>query len=244
MFHFVPFTVVGDPSYEKSLEIVKAYVKGGATMLELGFPFSDPVADGPTVQLADQRALEAGMNTDRAFEFIEEVRTFTELPVNLLLYYNLVFKYGVERFFERAAEVGVTSVLIADLPVDCARGKDAIDVAQENGIKMVYMVSELTLPERLEAIFEAKPYFIYLVSTPGVTGARKDLSASLGGVIARLKEATDIPVLVGFGVSERAHVEQIQSAGADGAIVGSRLVKLIEEGREGEIGDVVGELLS
>jgi tryptophan synthase alpha chain len=243
MFHFVPFTVVGDPLYEKSLEIVKAYVEGGATMLELGFPFSDPVADGPTIQLADQRALKAGMNTDRAFEFIEEVREFTDLPVNLLLYYNLVFKYGVERFFECAAKAGVTSVLIADLPVDCTRGQEALTLAQKHGVKMVYMASELTPTERLEAIFEAQPYFIYLVSTPGVTGARKDLSAQLEGVITNLKNQTDIPVLVGFGVSDRAHVDQIRDAGANGVIVGSALVKLIEEGKAGEIGELMGTLV-
>lgn len=230
-FHFVPFAVVGDPNYEQSLDVVRAYVDGGATMLELGFPFSDPVADGPVIQAADGRALAAGMTTRRAFEFLEEVRSFTALPINLLLYYNLVFKYGVEAFFERAAEVGVTSVLIADLPVDCARGQEALVAAKAHGVRMVYMVSELTPSERLRLIFEADPFFFYVVSRPGVTGVRSSLDQSVGGVVARLKKITDVPVLVGFGISEKSHVEAVRAAGADGVIVGSALVQAREEGR-------------
>jgi len=243
IFHFVPFLVVGDPSYEGSLQVVKAYIEGGATMLELGFPFSDPVADGPVIQAADARALEAGMNTDRAFEFIEEVRGFTEMPINLLLYFNLVFVYGMERFFARAKAVGVTSVLIADLPVDSLRGLEALDLAKKYGIQMVFMVSEFTSPDRLKAIIKAEPYFLYLVSQPGVTGVRRDLGDSVGEVVVRLKTETEIPVLVGFGVSERAHVDAVKEMGADGVIVGSALVRLIGEGDVDKIGELIAEIM-
>ena len=229
-FHFVPFAVVGDPSYDESLEVVKAYVDSGVTMLELGFPFSDPVADGPVIQAADVRALNAGMNTDRAFEFIEEVRGFTDLPIHLLLYFNLVFAYGMERFFERANIAGVTSVLIADLPVDSPHGKEVLELAGRYGIRMVFMVSELTSRDRLKSILNADPYFLYLVSQPGVTGMRQNLGDSVGKVVSRLKKETTIPVLVGFGISERAHVEMVRDSGADGVIVGSALVEAREEG--------------
>ncbi len=229
-FHFVPFAVVGDPSYEDSIAVVRAYVDSGATMLELGFPFSDPVADGPVIQAADRRALAYGMTTERAFDFLAEVREFTALPINLLLYYNLVFKYGVDAFFARAKKVGVTSVLIADLPVDCARGQETLALAKAHGVRMVYMVSELTPPERLSFILEADPYFLYVVSRPGVTGVRSDLNGSFApdgavvGLIARLKKTTAVPILIGFGISERTHADAVRVLGADGVIVGSALV--------------------
>jgi tryptophan synthase alpha chain len=235
MFHFVPFTVIGDPDYDQSLEVVKAYIENGATMLELGLPFSDPVADGPTVQLADQRALKAGMNTDDAFKFIKEVRSLTDMPINLLLYFNLVFKYGMEKFYEQAAEAGVTSLLIADLPLDTPHGQEALELSKKHGVKSVFIVSELTPDDRLQHIIESDPFFLYFVSTPGVTGERKDLSELLADTIAHIKSKTDIPVLVGFGVSDREHVQKISTAGADGVIVGSALVKLIEEKTLGEI---------
>jgi tryptophan synthase alpha chain len=243
MFNFIPFTVIGDPNYEASLEIVRAYVENGATMLELGVPFTDPVADGPVVQLADHRALAAGMQTDRALEFVRDVRKFTNIPIGLLVYYNSVFKLGAQNFYSKAAEVGVTSVLIADLPLEVPRCAEALALAKQYELDQIFIVSELTSPERLSRILEVATGFLYFVSTPGVTGVRTQLSTELPSAIARIKAQTDLPVLVGFGVSEREHVELIQKAGADGAIVGSRLVRLIEEDRVDEIPTVMAELL-
>ncbi len=243
MFKFVPFTVLGDPTPTKSLKVIKDYVKGGATMLELGLPFSDPVADGPVVQKADQRALKVGMNTDKAFELIEKVRKFTDVPIGLMLYANLAYVYGLERFYKKAAEVGVTSVLIPDLPPESVHCKKALKLAKRYGLQQVFIVSELTSAKRLKMIAKVSRGFIYLVSTPGVTGVRKDLSPKMKNAIQRVKKSTKLPVLVGFGVSERKHVQAIQKAGADGAIVGSRLVTLIEEGKLNDVQKLVARLV-
>ena len=148
----------------------------------------------------------------------------------------------MEDFFARAKKAGVTTILIADLPPNSPHGQKALELAKQYDLQAVFMVSELTSDERLQSIIEATTGFLYLVSTPGVTGARKDLADSLDQTIQRIKSQTDLPVLVGFGISERAHVEAVRAAGADGAIVGSRLVKEIEAGKLTQIQNVLGEL--
>lgn len=243
MFEFVPFTVIGDPTTAQSLKVVKQYVKGGATMLELGIPFSDPVADGPVVQRADIRALEKGMNTDKAFAFIKDVRAFTDIPIGLMLYFNSAYKYGLDDFYEKAAKSGVTSILIPDLPVESLYCKKALKLAKKHRIKQVFLVSELTPLKRLKKIIRAATGFIYLVSTPGVTGARTTLSPRMSDAILRIKKITKLPVLVGFGVSEAKHVQAIQKAGADGAIVGSKLVEMIAEKKIPKISVAIQELM-
>jgi len=221
----MPFVVIGDPDYETSLEVVKTIIKSGADILELGLPFSDPTADGPTIQLADQRALQAGLNTDRCFQFLQEIRSFSEIPVGLLVYGNLVYQRGIEQFYQDAAAAGVNSVLVADLPIEEA--EPFIAAARTHDIAPVFIISPLTTGERQQRILQQCQGFVYLVSRLGVTGARKELYHKTEQLIRRIKPATALPLAVGFGISTPEQVRKITRAGADAAIVGSAIVKLI-----------------
>jgi len=223
----IPFFVIGDPNHDTSLQAVKAAIDAGADVLELGIPFSDPIADGPTIQKADIRAMQAGMDVRKALEFIREVKSHKDIPIGLLMYYNLIQQYGVERFFRDFHEAGVNSVLVADLSIDDA--DEVLTPAQTTGLDTVFMVTPNTRPDRMKQIASKTTGFIYAVSLLGVTGSRRTLSTSVDGLIQRLKDLTDVPVCVGFGVSEPEHARAIAAAGADGVIVGSRLVAMIED---------------
>ncbi|HBN07457.1 MAG TPA: tryptophan synthase subunit alpha [Cyanobacteria bacterium UBA8530] len=224
---FMPFLVIGDPDLETSLALSEGLIRGGADLLEFGIPFSDPPADGPVIQAADQRALLAGMDTDKAFEFLKKVRAKTEAPIALLLYYNLVFRYGVEEFYRRAAEVGVDAILIADLPVEEARS--ALEAAKKCGIAPIFIVSELTSQDRLDKILEEARGYLYLVARLGVTGQQKEVSGNLFEVIERLKKKSELRIFAGFGLSQPEQVREVLRLGADGAICGSAIVGRIEE---------------
>jgi len=223
----IPFFVIGDPDYDTSLEIVKAAIDAGADVLELGIPFSDPIADGPTIQKADIRALAAGMTTERALRFVRAVSDYKAVPIGLLVYYNLVYRYGVERFFTDFKAAGGASVLVADLSIDDAG--EIMPTAEAAGLETVFMVTPVTEAERARRIAEKTTGFIYAVSTLGVTGERRNLSERVGPLIKRLKAISDVPVCAGFGISTAEHAGQVAAAGADGVIIGSRIVKIIEE---------------
>jgi len=222
----IPFFVLGDPTAEVSLELMKAAIDAGADVLELGIPFSDPIADGPTIQKADIRALEAGMNCEQAFELIGRVKAYRDIPVGLLMYYNLICKYGRERFYRAAAQAGVNSVLVADLCIDDAEEVEGL--RQASGLDSVYMVTPNTSQARKRRIAELCSGFIYTVSTMGVTGARSELGSAVVPLIRSLKAMTAAAVCVGFGVSKPEHGRELAAAGADGVIVGSAVVKIIE----------------
>jgi len=224
---FIPFFVLGDPDYDQSLEIIKTAIDAGADILELGIAFSDPIADGPTIQRADVRALESGMTCERAFELIAEIKAYKDVPIGLLMYYNLIVHYGEEAFYSKCAEVGVNSVLVADLCIDDA--DELTPFIEKNGLDTVFMVTPNTTVERQKKIAELCTGFIYTVAVLGVTGARSELSDQIKPLIASLKSQTDVPVCVGFGVSQPEHARQLADAGADGVIVGSAIVNLIEE---------------
>jgi len=226
----IPFFVVGDPDYATSLAIVKAAMDAGPDILELGIPFSDPIADGPTIQKADVRAIRSGMNTHKALEFIRELRAsrtaHSDIPIGLLMYYNLIHQYGVEKFFRDFHDAGVNSVLVADLSIDDAQ--EVVVPARAAGLDTVFMVTPNTEPERMKRIAAQTTGFIYMVSLLGVTGSRQELSGTVGKLIAELKGVTSVPICVGFGVSTPEHAATIAGAGADGVIIGSRLVAMIE----------------
>jgi tryptophan synthase alpha chain len=222
----IPFFVVGDPDFDTSLAVVKAAVDAGADVLELGIPFSDPIADGPTIQKADVRAMRGGMDTHKACEFIRQVKRHKDVPIGLLMYYNLIQQYGVERFFTDFHEAGVNSVLVADLSIDDA--DEVLVPAQAAGLDSVFMVTPNTAPDRMRKIASRTTGFVYTVSLLGVTGSREALSGSVEGLIRKLKDLTDVPICVGFGVSKPEHAKTIADAGADGVIIGSRLVAMIE----------------
>ena len=223
----IPFFVLGDPDEQRSLEWIKTAVDAGADVLELGVPFSDPIADGPTIQKADIRALEQGMTCRRALTMIEQIRAYCDLPIGLLMYYNLICHCGCESFYRDAAAAGVNSVLVADLCVD-----DAEEVSQQvqaNGLDTAFMVTPNTSGERRKKIAKHCTGFIYTVSVLGVTGARAQLGEMIQPMVKQLKQETEVPVCVGFGVSTPAHARQLAQAGADGVIVGSAVVNIVEK---------------
>ncbi len=227
---FIPFVVAGNPDFETSLEIVKIFVENGADALEIGFPFSDPVADGPTVQLADIRALKAGMTAEKGFEFIRRVREFTDIPIGVLTYYNLIYKMDLDKFYKMAKDNGANAILAADLPPEEAN--NAIEAAQKNDVQQIFMAAQTTSNERLQEITKICSGFLYVVAVMGTTGARAELKNSTVELIERVKGACDIPISVGFGISNPEQVKEVIKSGADGAIVASAILNIITENLE------------
>jgi len=223
----MPFVVVGDPDYNTSVSIIKTLIDSGADILELGLPFSDPIADGPTIQSADIRALKSRINTNKVFSFIKDVRKFTQVPIGLLVYYNLVYQRGINKFYKDAKNSGVDSILIADMPVE--ESKEIIKAARKEKIDSVFIVSPLTEKNRLKKILFKTKGFVYIVSRLGVTGEQKELQKRTLELIKRVRPCTKLPLCVGFGISKPEHVKEIINAGADGVIVGSAIVNLIKE---------------
>lgn len=222
----ISYVMAGDPSIEASSGIVKALAKGGADIIELGFPFSDPVADGPTIQVAGQRALAAGMDIERYFELVRALEV--EVPLVCMTYYNPVFRYGVEKFVENAAEAGISGLIIPDIPVEEAT--DLKISCDTYGLDLIFLVAPTTTNTRILKILERGSGFIYLVSRLGVTGERDDVAVSTKELLARVK--TDIPKAVGFGISTGKQAAEVRKAGADAVIVGSAFVRIIEEGKD------------
>lgn len=224
----IPFVVAGDPNYKTSLEIVRTIINSGADILEIGFTFSEPIADGPTIQTAGVRALKASSNTDKNLNFIKQIRKFNnEIPIGILIYANLIYQRGINKFYRDAAKAGIDSVLVADLPIEEA--DEYIKAARKNKINTVFIVSPLTSNERLKKITKKVRGFVYVVSRLGVTGARKDLEEGTLKLLRRIRPKTKLSLCVGFGISKPEHVKSICKAGADGAIIGSAIVKLIEK---------------
>ena len=243
----IPFFVLGDPDYDTSLELIKTAIDSGADVLELGIPFSDPVADGPTIQKADIRAMKAGMTPPKALEFIRRVSEYKPIPIGLLVYYNLIYHYGIEQFFTDFKAAGGTSVLVADLTIDDA--DEVVPFAEAAGLETVFMVTPNTSDARIKELDQKTTGFIYTVSLMGTTGERTGLSNLIKPLISRLKSQTDKPICVGFGISTPEHAQEIAHAGADGVIIGSRIVRFIEDNLDNpsqmkiEIADFINSVL-
>jgi tryptophan synthase alpha chain len=226
---FVPFTVVGDPSLEASAEIIEALVAGGADALELGIPFSDPVADGPTIQAAGIRALEAGATPGGCFDVIAGVRAaHPDIPIGLLVYANLVVARGKEVFFARAADAGVDSVLVADLPT--FEAESFVGVAKARAIQPVFIAPPNADDARLGTIAKLTEGYTYVVARSGVTGCDDDVSIGHHTIFQKLKNLGAPPTMLGFGISTPEHVRTGLAAGADGVISGSAVVRRVEKG--------------
>lgn len=223
---FMPFLVAGDPDFETGVSITKKIVPF-ADLLEIGFPYSDPLADGPTIQSADGRALEAGMDTDHVFAFIKKLREFTEVPITVLVYANIVYQRGIKRFYRDAKTAGIDGVLVPDVPVE--ESEPFVEASKKAGIDPIFLVASTTTPERLKKILRHAKGFLYVVSVLGVTGARDALSSEIPQLLKRIKKETYLPLAVGFGISKKEHIALLKKQGADGVIVGSALVKLIEQ---------------
>jgi len=215
-----------------SVRIARTLIDAGADILELGVPFSDPSGDGPTIQKADERSLHAGTTTDTVFSIVREIRGFSDIPIVLLTYFNPVYRRGPDRFYRKAHEAGVDGILIADLPVEEA--KEVVGLSRRYGIDPIFLVSRDTSANRLKEIAGHAGGFLYLVSVHGVTGARSKIPEDLPAFIRRVRGETALPLAVGFGISTPDHVRGVCRAGADGAIIGSAIVDIIEQNLSGE----------
>ena len=223
---FVAYLCAGDPDFDTSLAACRALIESGTDILELGVPFSDPLADGLTNQLAAQRALEGGMTAARVLELVQRIRQFSEVPIVFYTYYNLIFANGVDVYVRAAKAVGVDGILTLDLPPEEAGEVMAACAAHD--VKTVFIAAPTTPDHRLPVLAGAATGFIYYVSREGVTGVRDQVAANVPEAVARIRQHTKLPVVVGFGVSQRSHVTQI-AAYADGVVVGSALVNCIRE---------------
>jgi len=237
---FVPYLAAGDPSYEQSLQYVEALARGGADVIELGLPFSEPIAEGTTIQEAIVRALEAGMTPERFFEFVDDLAV--DVPLVCMTYYNLVYQYGDSEasdatgkgprpFVKRAAEVGIEGFVIPDLPAEEAGPLRA--ACDEFGLDLVFLVAPTTTEQRLDRMREQVSGYVYVQARLGTTGAREDVSDRTAESLARIAD-WDVPKAVGFGIKSGDHAERIVRAGADGIIVGSALVDIVAEGYEND----------
>lgn len=223
---FIPYLTAGDPEPETTLELVRMLADEGADIVELGVPFSDPLADGVTNQRAAMRALAAGMNLAGVLDLVSRLRATVKIPVVLFTYFNPIYRMGVEDFARRASQAGVDGVLVTDLPPE--EGKGYRRALTSTGLDPIFMLAPNSSAQRRELIAASTGAFIYYISRAGVTGARDDLPAGLRQDVARLRLACNRPVVVGFGVSRREHLVALEGT-ADGVVVGSALVRVIEE---------------
>ncbi len=225
---FVPFVTIGDPSPELSLQMMQTLIDAGADALELGFPFSDPLADGPTIQGANNRALQAGTTPDTCFELIRQIReTNPDVPIGLLMYANLVYSRGIENFYQRCQQAGVDSVLVADVPT--TESADFVAAAEKYGIKPIFIAPPTASDETLKSVASLSQGYTYLLSRSGVTGTETKANMPVHELLERLNQFDAPPALLGFGISEPEQVKQAVTAGAAGAISGSAVVKIIEK---------------
>lgn len=223
---FIGFTVGGDPDRDTCVRIVKALIEGGIDILELGIPFSDPVADGPVIQKADDRALAAGTTPLVTFEIVKEIRAFSDVPIVFLTYYNIVYRRGIGRFYQDARHAGVDGILIADMPVE--ESDEVCNAAAQYGIDPIFLVTRTTSDDRIKKIAAKARGYLYLVSVLGVTGVRETVDDGAIDLLKRVRKHTDIPLALGFGISKPEHAKVCADAGADGVIVGSAIVAIVE----------------
>jgi tryptophan synthase alpha chain len=223
---FVAYVCAGDPDFETSLAVCRALLDNGVDILELGVPFSDPLADGLTNQLAAQRALENGMTTARVFELVRRIRGSSEAPIVFYTYYNLVFANGVDSYVEAASRAGVDGILTLDLPPEEAEEFTA--ACGRHGVDTVFIIAPTTPDERIARIAGVTTGFLYYVSREGVTGVRDQMAGNIPEAVARIRARANVPMVIGFGIGSREQVRQV-ALHADGVVVGSALVNCIGE---------------
>ncbi|MCI6757027.1 MAG: tryptophan synthase subunit alpha [Lachnospiraceae bacterium] len=222
---FIAFITVGDPDLEATEQIVRAAVEGGADLIELGIPFSDPTAEGPVIMHADQVALEAGTTTDKVFALTKRLRETVTVPMVYMTYANVVFSYGTEKFAVRAAEAGIDGVILPDVPYE---EKEEFDgVFSRYGIDLISMIAP-TSENRITRIAGEAKGFVYMVSSLGVTGTRSEITTDIGAMTALVRKAAKVPCAVGFGIQTPEQAAKMASL-SDGAIVGSAIIKIIDQ---------------
>jgi len=225
---FIAFITAGDPSLKVTEELVLAFEKNGVDIIELGVPFSDPLADGPTIQAASQRALKNHVTLNKILNLVKKIRLKSQIPIALMTYYNPVFRYGDDKFVQRAVKMGVDGVIVPDLPPEEAG--NLIGSARKNNLSAIFFLSPTTTPKRMRGIIKVSSGFIYYVSLTGVTGARRKLDHNVTKNVRLAKRLTGKPICVGFGVSTSQQVKAISKI-ADGVIIGSVIIKNIEKNK-------------
>ena len=225
---FVPFVTCGDPDLETTKALVRAYIAAGADIVEIGIPFTDPLADGPTIQRASERALAGGVTMDDALNLIAELRRETQVPLVPMTYINPVYQIGYDRFAARCAEVGADAVIISDLPPE--EGAEWVEAGRKHGVGTIFLVAPTSDDTRLEAVAKAASGFIYAVARMGVTGARSDVPPEIGDLIARIRRHTATPVCAGFGFSSPTQIAATcKNTDVDGIVVASALIDVFEK---------------
>lgn len=222
---FIPFLTGGDPTIDKTEEYIYKMVEAGADIIEIGIPFSDPIAEGPVIQEANIRALKNGATPERIFEMVERVRTKTQVPIVFLTYLNPVFNYGYDKFFARCKKAGVDGIIIPDMPFE-EKGELA-EEAKKNGVDIISLIAP-TSANRIQMIAKEAKGYVYVISSLGVTGMRSEIKTDLKSIIDLVKQATDVPAAVGFGINTPEQAAEISKI-SDGVIVGSAIVKIIEK---------------
>ncbi len=222
----IAYLTAGDPTMERTASLIAALEAGGADLIELGVPFSDPVADGPVIQRAMERALEAGATLRGVLDVARQVRSRSEIPILLFTYLNPAMRYGLEDLARDATAAGIDGCLLTDLSVDEA--DDYVEGMRRHGLDTVFLAAPTSTPERLRLVARYSAGFVYLVSRTGVTGERASLGDSIGPLVASAREVTELPLAVGFGISKPEHARAVGEL-ADGVVVGSAFVRLIEQ---------------
>ncbi|WP_446899609.1 tryptophan synthase subunit alpha [Clostridium sp. LBM24168] len=221
----ISFITAGDPDFETTSELVYSMEKAGADIIELGVPYSDPIADGPTIQKSSARSLKNGTTISKIMDCVKYIRSNTEVPLVYLVYYNSVFKYGIERFISQCRNVGIDGIIIPDLPIE--ERKDILKIANKYEIALIPLIAP-TSKERIKRIVNNASGFIYCVSTNGVTGERNEISTNMDEYMAIVSRYTDIPKAIGFGISNAEMAERLKKY-CDGIIIGSAIVKKVDE---------------
>jgi tryptophan synthase alpha chain len=221
----MPFITAGDPDLETSYRLLLEMERQGADMVELGIPFSDPIADGPTIQRSSQRSLEEGTTVGKALELVRRLRRQSQLPLALMTYYNLVYHLGEEEFVRQATSAGVDGLIVPDLPPEEA--DNLLAAADEYGLDIIFLLAPTSTHERIKLVSQVSRGFIYYVSLTGITGARKELARGIEQQVHLIARQTDKPIAVGFGISTPEQAARV-AAWADGVIIGSALINIIE----------------
>ena len=222
---FIAFITCGDPNLETTGAAVRAAAKNGADLIELGIPFSDPTAEGPVIQGANLRALRGGVTTDKIFDFVRELRRDVSIPLVFMTYANVVFSYGAERFISTCQAIGIDGLILPDLPYE--EKEEFLPLCRQYGVDLISMIAP-TSESRIAMIAREAEGFIYVVSSLGVTGTRSEITTDLSSIIAKIRENTDTPCAIGFGISTPEQAKKMADV-SDGAIVGSAIIRLLEK---------------
>ena len=222
---FIPFITCGDPDLETTAAAVRAAVENGANLVELGIPFSDPTAEGPVIQGANLRALECGVNTDRIFDFVRNLRQDVKVPMVFMTYANVVFSYGAEEFISACKDIEIDGLILPDLPFE--EKDDFLPLCHKYGVDLISLIAP-TSDNRIAMIAKEAEGFIYVVSSLGVTGTRSEIKTDLKSIVDIIRQNTDVPCAIGFGISTPEQAQKMAGI-SDGAIVGSAIIKLLEK---------------